>query len=82
MEGWQKFSVSTFGAARIRIEQVALLQRIRNQPESALPSAVQKVQGSVDSSPMLEMKKSVGDGLGIASLQNVLRWLENKERAF
>ena len=73
VEGGQQLPVGAFGATRVRIEEVALLQRVRDQPEGAFPGAMEQIERPVDAFPMLKVEKRVGNGLGIAALQNVLR---------
>ena len=40
VEGWEQLAVRALGAAGIGVEEVSLLQRVRDQAKSAFPSAV------------------------------------------
>lgn len=53
---------------------MSLFERIRNQAKRALPSALQKIERTIDPFPVRQVKERVGDGLGIAALENVLGW--------
>ena len=52
---------------------MALLKRVGQEPECALPGAVQKVQSPVHSLPVREMIERVAERLAVAALQDVLR---------
>lgn len=73
VERRQELAVGAFRAGRIRVEQVAPLERVRKHPESPLPGAVQKVQGALDVLPVRKVEERVRDGFGVAALQDVLR---------
>lgn len=49
-----------------------LFERIRNQAKRTLPSTLEKIERAIDPFPVRQMKERVGDGLGIATLENVL----------
>lgn len=44
---------------------------------TALPGAVEQVERPLHPFPVLQMEEGVGDGLAVASLQNVL-WRKNQ----
>ena len=53
---------------------MAFLQRVGDHAESALPRAVQQVQGALDSFPVRQVEEGVRHRFRIAALQDVLRW--------
>merc|ERR1719341_1359488 len=78
VENWQKLPVSTLGATRVRVEEVSFLQRIWQQAKSALPCAVQQVQGPINPFPMCEMVEGVADRLTVPPLEDVLGWQDQR----
>ncbi len=57
VEGWEQLAVSALGAARIGVEEVSLLQRVRDQAKGAFPRTMKQVHGSLHSLPMLISRK-------------------------
>lgn len=51
---------------------MSLFERIRNQAKRALPSTLEKIECAVDPFPVRQVKERVGNGFGIAALENVL----------
>merc|ERR1719322_1990847 len=73
VERRQQLTVGALGAAWVWVEEVSLLERVWDEPEGALPGAVEQVEGAVHPLPVLQVEERVRYRLRVAPLQHMLR---------
>ena len=68
----QQLAVDRLAARRVRVEEVALFERLRQRSEGALPRALQQAERALHLLPVFQMEEAVRDGLAVAALEHVL----------